>query len=146
MIPTKRVAEVAGTPHTQLAEWVGKGVFTPTILGGKGRGNSHRFDFMTALGVVVACMVHQSPRGCCMEFMGEIAEAFTHTPRVDLLKKFGEGRVAFVMVHTPPNHPTEVILQPLEFDWVDVQTLYWELVAAERWNVDAGAVEASSVK
>lgn len=126
MLTTDEVCELCGLPVTTLTEWVGKGIIAPAEKGGKGRGNSHRFTPMQAVGLAVAAQVHQSDRGCVPSFVGKVVEAFGSMNEGELTKRLDRGETHFVTVHQPFDPPGKPILQGAhpETGWPDVRKMY----------------------
>src|SRR2546421_499106 len=92
LLTTKEICELSGgLPVQTLLEWVGKEVVTPAARGVGGRGSSHRFNLMQALGIMVAAQLHQSERGASPSYVAKVVKGFEDMSEELLLAEFKQG-------------------------------------------------------
>jgi hypothetical protein len=80
MVNSSDLCRACGIPTTTLNTWIERGVIVPEVMGGRGRGNAHRFTRMQAVGIAVAVKLFQSFQGCRTEYVGAVVSAFASTP------------------------------------------------------------------
>jgi len=99
VITKQELCAVCGLPPTTLQNWIGSGLITPTVSGGIGPGNAAKFALMTAAGIAVAGVLHQSDRGCSKAYVQQVMAAFEGVSEDWLREKFSAGRTVFLDVH-----------------------------------------------
>lgn len=123
MLTTKDVCELSGIPPTTLNEWVSKGVVTPSVRGGRGPGNTHRFTLLQAVSLCVIGWHHNNKEaglGIVLSGVKLVYEAFGNVTEAWLLERFAEGRTQCVYVHAE----RPVLDEPKPYDTPDVRAFY----------------------
>lgn len=115
---TAEVVKLADIPSPTLIGWIDKGCISPMALGSNGRGNTHRFTPLMALGIAIAYKLQQSERGCCYNYAVSIVNWFAKAKEADLIKHFDRGATHLITTFPPafdgPRYP----------DMINVETLH----------------------
>lgn len=128
------VIRPTGVSPKRFRVWCDRGVIAPAEGGGR-QGTYRRFTLMQAVGLAVAAKVFAGERGCSPAYVGEVVGAFAGTPEPVLMTEFDMGRTHFISTHN--GRP---LLGGPQYDWVDVQQTYREVLAT------VAAIEARLTK
>jgi hypothetical protein len=90
-VKTRTVARWSRTSLTTLNLWVADGTIKPAVRGSKGNGNSHRFRYGQALGIVLAQALRETI-GCNVEQL----RAFAAMSDADFLAQYADWKAAIL--------------------------------------------------
>ena len=119
LIQNRTILAITGISGPTFNTWLKDGTISGAVCGGEGRGNHRRWTVTQAVGIAVAIAMRSSERGCSLSVVSKIVEAFGAVTEEWLVKQFEAGNTHLVMLHHG-----KPLLQPKQYDWLDVQEIY----------------------
>jgi DNA-binding transcriptional MerR regulator len=116
MLTKGEVSEAAGIPETTLQGWIQRGIIVPAVAGRIGPGGGTLFTFMQSVGIAIAEQLRKAARGCSVDYVGAVAEAFGAMDEAELRRKLAEGDTHLVMIH----QGRPLLRCGAGYDWPDV--------------------------
>jgi hypothetical protein len=129
-----------GLSRRTLQHWAKQG-YLPCAVASGGTGEQRKWTLPEALGVLVACRVYTSTRGCALSYLSIVVRGFARHPLAHWRKKAGRSPGLMMAHETGSGEPytAHIELERKLPDRIDVREALADLTAAvERMSARPG--------